>query len=100
MSGFIVPHQPRLDWMMWFLPLQSRRIGFWFEPLLQALRENRPAVNGLFARNPFASRAPPKFIRVLAYRYRFTTRAERARSGDWWAIDFLGEYPDVPARNP
>jgi hypothetical protein len=100
MPGFIVPHQPRLDWMMWFLPPQSRRTGFWFEPLLQALRENRPAVNGLFARNPFASRAPPKFIRVLAYRYRFTTRAERARSGDWWAIDFLGEYPDVPARNP
>jgi hypothetical protein len=100
MPAVIVPHQPRLDWMMWFLPPQSQRTGFWFEPLLQALRENRPAVNALFARNPFASRNPPKYIRVVAYRYRFTTAAERARSSDWWTIDLLGEYPDVPARNP
>jgi len=98
--AFIVPHQPRLDWMMWFLPPQSPRTGYWFEPLLQALREGRPAVTAVFARDPFAGRAPPQHLRVLAYRYRFTTAAERAATGNWWRAELLGEFPDVPPRNP
>jgi hypothetical protein len=97
---FIVPHQPRLDWMMWFLPPQSPRTDYWFAPLLQGLRENRPAVTRLFARNPFEGRAPPAQLRVLAYRYRFTSPAERDASGNWWKVELLGEYPDVPPRRP
>jgi Lipase maturation factor len=97
---WVAPHQPRLDWMMWFVPPQSPRIGYWFEPFLQGLRENRPAVTGLLARNPFEGAAPPQRVRVLAYRYRFTTSAERAATGNWWTADLLGEYPDVPSRRP
>ena len=97
---FIVPHQPRLDWMMWFVPPQWPDTGFWFEPFLQALRQNRAAVTRLLARNPFEGRAPPNMLRVLAYRYRFTTPQERARAGNWWAAEYLGEYPDVPPRRP
>jgi len=37
---------------------------------------------------------------VHVYRYRFTNAAERARSGNWWKADYLGEYPDVPPRRP
>jgi lipase maturation factor 1 len=98
--GFIVPHQPRLDWMMWFLPPQSPRTGFWLEPLLQGLRENRPPVTALFAHNPFASRPPPTEMRVLAYRYRFTSPAQREATGNWWQVELLGEYPDVVPRRP
>jgi hypothetical protein len=97
---FIVPHQPRLDWMMWFLPPQWPDTGFWFEPFLEALRQNRVQVARLLARNPFQGKAPPNMLRVLAYRYRFTTPQERARSGNWWAAEYLGEYPDVPPRRP
>ncbi len=97
---FIVPHQPRLDWMMWFLPPQAARTGYWFDPLLQALRENRPAVTALFARNPFADGPPPAELKVVAYRYRFTSPAERTATGDWWKVEELGEYPDVPPRRP
>ena len=98
--AFIVPHQPRLDWMMWFVPPQSSRTDYWFGPFLQALRENRPAVTALLARNPFEGMAPPQRLRVRAYRYRFTTPAERALTGNWWSAELLGEYPDVPPRQP
>ena len=98
--AFIVPHQPRLDWMMWFLPPQWPDTGFWLEPFLQALRQNRGPVTQLLARNPFEGRSPPSRLRVLAYRYRFTTPQERARTGNWWKAEYLGEYPDVPARRP
>ena len=97
---FIVPHQPRLDWMMWFLPPQWPGIGFWLAPFLESLRQNRPAVTQLLARNPFEGQAPPQMLRVLAYRYRFTTPQERARTGNWWKAEYLGEFPDVPPRNP
>jgi hypothetical protein len=97
---FVLPHQPRLDWMMWFLPPQSPATGYWFPPFLQALRENRPAVTRLLGANPFAAGAPPRELRVLAYRYRFTTSAERAATGNWWHAELLGEYPDVPPRRP
>jgi hypothetical protein len=39
-------------------------------------------------------------VRVLAYRYRFTTQQERARTGNWWVAEYLGEYPDVAPRRP
>jgi hypothetical protein len=97
---FIVPHQPRLDWMMWFLPPQWPDTAYWFAPFLQSLRQNRGAVTRLLARNPFEGKSPPNLVRVLAYRYRFTTPQERARTGNWWKAEFLGEYPDVPPRRP
>ena len=44
---FIVPHQPRLDWMIWFVPPQSSNMGGWFERLLYRLWQNEPAVTAL-----------------------------------------------------
>ncbi|HEY4039936.1 MAG TPA: lipase maturation factor family protein [Burkholderiaceae bacterium] len=97
---FIVPHQPRLDWMMWFVPPQWPDTGFWFEPFLRALRQNRPSVTRLLEHNPFEGKPPPRMLRVLAYRYRFTTPRERSRTGNWWQAEYLGEFPDVPPRRP
>lgn len=99
MPPFVVPHQPRLDWMMWFLPAQWDDTGYWFEPFLQALRENRAPVTDLLAVNPFRGQAP-RLLRVHVYRYRYTTPAQRAQSGNWWSAEYLGEYPDVPPRRP
>ena len=98
--AFIVPHQPRLDWMMWFVPTQQGDVAYWFAPFLDALAANKPAVTGLLADNPFAGKAPPRYLQVLAYRYHFTTGEERARSGNWWKAEYLGEFPDVPPRRP
>ena len=97
---FIVPHQPRLDWMMWFLPPQWPDTDFWFAPFLESLRQNRAPVARLLAHNPFEGKSPPNLLRVLAYRYHFTTPLERARTGNWWKVEYMGEYPDVPPRRP
>jgi hypothetical protein len=97
---FVVPQQPRLDWMMWFLPAQWDATGYWFDSFLDGLRRNSPAVTRLLAVNPFHGQAPPRLLRVHVYRYRFTTADERVRSGNWWKAEYVGEYPDVPPRRP
>lgn len=96
---FIVPLHPRLDWMIWFIPPQNPAMRPWFERFMQRLLENSPAVTALLAHNPFADQAP-RYLRVLVHRYRFTDRDERRASGRVWHVEYLGEFPRVPPRNP
>jgi predicted DCC family thiol-disulfide oxidoreductase YuxK len=92
------PHQPRLDWQMWFAALGTVRENRWFVNLAASLLENKTDVVSLFATNPFPSRAP-KLVRARLYRYRFTTGAERAATGAWWKREELGEYlPEISLR--
>jgi hypothetical protein len=48
-------------------------------------------VSRLLGRDPFAG-DPPRFVRAHLYRYRFTTRRERAVTGHWWARERVGEF--------
>ena len=77
------PHQPRLDWQMWFAALTTPERAPWIYDFAFALLEARPAVLALVG-DPFDG-VRPTYVRVLRYPYRFTTAEERARSGDWWA---------------
>jgi len=94
-----IPHQPRLDWMMWFLPPQARGDDYWLNMLLRRLQEGSPQVLQLFEHNPFEGR-PPHYLRVLAYDYRFTTPEERSATGNWWERRYLGVFPYVTPRRP
>ncbi len=89
--GWCAPHQPRLDWQMWFAALGSPRQNPWFVRLALCLLENKREVTGLLERNPFPD-APPRYVRATFYRYRFTNGAERAQTGAWWKRQELGEY--------
>ncbi len=80
---FVVPHQPRLDWMLWFVWDRDPMSLTWFERFGERLLENAPPVTALLAKNPFPGE-PPRYLRITLYRYRFTTREERAATGDWW----------------
>ncbi|MGB5261117.1 MAG: lipase maturation factor family protein, partial [Gammaproteobacteria bacterium] len=91
---FIIPHQPRLDWQMWFVTLHPRHLP-WFGSFLEALLDNSPAVTALLAHNPFPD-APPRYLRVDAYRYNFTTSSERERTGNWWKRTALGPFAPLP----
>ncbi|HYQ72797.1 MAG TPA: lipase maturation factor family protein [Gammaproteobacteria bacterium] len=90
----IIPHQPRLDWQMWFVPLHPKYMP-WFESFLYALLENSPTVTALLRDNPFPD-APPRYLRVLAWDYRFTDAAERAATGNWWRRESLGPFRPLP----
>jgi len=96
---FNVPHQPRLDWMMWFLPPQNPGDSYWYKQLLRRLHQGSPQVLSLFAHNPFENK-PPKYLRVLAFDYKFTNTEEYKTSGNWWKRQFLGEFPHVKPRMP
>jgi predicted DCC family thiol-disulfide oxidoreductase YuxK len=83
MPGFVEPHQPRLDWQMWFAALSDVRQNSWFFALAFRLLENAPDVVHLLGKNPFPDK-PPRYLRAEIYRYRFTTMAEHRRTGAWW----------------
>mgnify|MGYP001555851331 CR=1 FL=1 len=86
---FVAPHQPRLDWQLWFAALGPPPA--WFQSFLARLLEGAPEVLGLLASNPFADR-PPRFVRALLYYYSMTDRATRRRTGAWWQRKLLGVY--------
>jgi hypothetical protein len=81
--GFIAPHQPRVDWQMWFAALNPRRAEPWLRGLMLRLLEGSPEVLELLGDNPFPDR-PPRYVRGIAYRYEFATPDERRKDGAWW----------------
>lgn len=83
---FSTPHMPRLDWQMWFAALGEFRGNPWLIGTTARLLEGEPSVIALFGTNPFPDK-PPRAIRALAYRYHFTSAAERDASGNWWKRD-------------
>ncbi len=91
---FVAPHQPRLDWQLWFAALGDYRSNPWLTSVMARLLEGTPEVLGLLATNPFADR-PPRFVRAVLYDYRFTNTEERRRTGAWWKRDLRGLYAPV-----
>jgi lipase maturation factor 1 len=89
--GWCAPHQPRLDWQMWFAALGSYRQNPWLVQTVICLLHGKPEVTALFARNPFPQ-DPPRYVRATLYRYRFTTAQEHRETGAWWKRQELGEY--------
>jgi hypothetical protein len=84
----IAPYQPRLDWQMWFAALGEIQDNRWVNNLLYRILTGEPAVLGLLDPPPFPT--PPRYIRVLAYDYNFTTPSERSRTGAVWRRDLRG----------
>jgi len=97
---WVQPHQPRLDWQMWFAALGDYRSDPWVLHFLARLLEGQPEVLGLIGHNPFPD-APPHYVRALVYDYRFTTPAERRATGHWWKRELQGSYmPALSLQEP
>jgi predicted DCC family thiol-disulfide oxidoreductase YuxK len=78
-----IPHQPRLDWQMWFAALGGVRGNPWIVSLMLRLLEGSPSVLALFDSNPFVD-SPPKYVRAQLYDYRFADRRTHVLTGQWW----------------
>jgi hypothetical protein len=89
--GWCAPHQPRLDWQMWFAALGSYRQNPWLVQTVICLLHGKPEVIALFEQNPFPQ-SPPRYVRATLYRYRFTTMQKHRETGAWWKRSELGEY--------
>ncbi len=80
---FVAPHQPRLDWQMWFAALGDCQRNPWVMDLMQRLKDGSLEGLALLERDPF-TRERPLYVRAVLWDYRFTTTKERARDGTWW----------------
>jgi hypothetical protein len=84
------PHQPRLDWQMWFAALNPAMVDPWVINFVNRLLEGSKPVLALLKTNPFAGN-PPRSIRLVVYRYHFTDWRTRKATGNWWQRELVGE---------
>ncbi len=92
---FVAPHQPRLDWQMWFAALGGAYNNRWFGQMMVRVLNEQPEVMRLLGKSPFPGHRP-QAVRAKLYEYRFTTAEEKARTGNWWARELKGMYfPEV-----
>jgi hypothetical protein len=85
---FVAPHQPRVDFQLWFLFL-GHHGGHYAETLVDRMLHDPRAVASLFSRDPFPD-DPPSQVRIAIYRYRFSDRETHARTGEWWTRELEG----------
>jgi lipase maturation factor 1 len=88
---WVVPHQPRLDWQMWFAALGTWRENQWLLSLMFRLLQGEPSVVKLLAVNPFQDH-PPRYIQATFWEYHFTNFKTRDRHGPWWHREIKGLY--------
>ncbi len=91
----VAPHQPRLDWQLWFAALGSIETSPWLQSLLVNLLQGNPHTTALFESNPFPDE-PPRFVRILADNYTFTDPIQRERTGAVWNSEPAAIYcPEI-----
>jgi hypothetical protein len=90
---FVAPHQPRVDFQLWFhgLSFQSRQ-PLYVASLLRHLCDDRAAVQPLF-RDPLP---PAVGVRMAYYQYHFATADERRATGRWWNRTPLAATDPIP----
>ncbi|XP_007439833.2 lipase maturation factor 2, partial [Python bivittatus] len=101
----VAPHQPRLDWQMWFAALGHHTHSPWFTSFVYRLLQGKKEVIHLVqvddSKYPFRSQ-PPAYIRAQLYKYWFT---EAGKDGTlpqkWWRRQRIEEfYPVVFLGDP
>lgn len=89
---WVAPHQPRLDWQMWFAALQGDyQRTYWFLNFMGALLRGNPDVLKLLAENPFPDE-PPRYVRATLYDYNFTKLSTKHSEGIWWEREWKRIY--------
>jgi len=115
---WVAPHQPRLDWQMWFAALGTYQGHSWFVHLVYKILVGEPSVLALLdgVPAPFRER-PPRLVRAQLYKYDMTRpawgRHRQAPGGGpmpslgdsngslWWTRTLVGEYfPAIGRDNP
>ncbi|KAM6095245.1 lipase maturation factor 2 isoform 2-T2 [Chlamydotis macqueenii] len=101
----VAPHQPRLDWQMWFAALAHHSSSPWFASFVQRLLQGKGDVIRLVqvdeSRYPFSAR-PPVYVRAQLYKYWFTSSAESGEGpAPWWRRQHVQEFfPAVSLGDP
>lgn len=76
---------------MWFAAISPSYARPWMGRFCAALLAGDEVTLKLLRGNPFPG-APPRRIRAVLYRYRFTTARELRRDRAWWHREPIGTY--------
>jgi hypothetical protein len=95
---FVAPHQPRVDFQLWFYGLAfRRREPAYVSALVRRMCEDPVAVQPLF-RAPLPSH--PAAVRLVYWQYHFASRAEHRATGAWWTRQPLAASRAIPCAGP
>lgn len=94
---WVAPHQPRVDFQLWFHGLSFRRNApAYVATLVDRLCHDPTAVASLFA-TPLPP--APDAVRIAYWQYHFTTPAERKTSGAWWRRELFATTRPIDCRS-
>lgn len=105
MPPVVLPHQPRLDWQMWFAALGHHTQSPWFTGFIYRLLQGKKEVINLVQvdelKYPFSAE-PPLYIRAKLFKYWFTEPNENGElPHHWWRRQYVEEfYPTVFLGDP
>ena len=88
---WVAPHQPRLDWQMWFAALGNYRNNYWLVNFCVRLLQGSLGVLGLIDKNPFPDN-PPRYVRAVLYEYHFTDLRTRKETDALWKRELKETY--------
>lgn len=97
---YVAPHQPRLDWQMWFAVFNGSYLPQrdyhnpnmkWFGNFLDAILRHDPKVLALLEPMPIPVDSI-RAVRARVHRYEFTDPATRKETGAWWTETPLGNF--------
>jgi len=89
--AFVQPHQPRLDWQMWFASLSTVRRNPWLVALMRQILLGSPEVLRLLKTDPF-EQEPPRYLQAAFFDYHFSDPKTRRETGKWWQRTQKGMY--------
>ncbi|XP_044135849.1 lipase maturation factor 2 [Bufo gargarizans] len=92
----VTPHQPRLDWQMWFAALGHHTQSPWFTSFVHRLLQGNQDVIRLVQNDeslyPFNSQ-PPLYIRAQLYKYWYTELDQSGHTpSNWWRRRHVEEF--------
>ena len=91
---FVAPHQPRVDFQLWFYGLSfQRREPPYVTALVEKLCNDAASVQPLF-RDPLSPH--PTAVRIVYWQVQFASAAERRTSGTWWRRARAAESRAIP----
>lgn len=89
---FVVPYSPRLDWQFYWAAQSTYDKQPWLLSLTHRLLTGRPEALILIDKSHSAfGDKPPKYIRGVLYKYKFTTMSQHSGTA-WWVREQVAEY--------
>ncbi|KAK4309275.1 hypothetical protein Pmani_019088 [Petrolisthes manimaculis] len=97
MPPFVAPHQPRLDWQMWFASLGTYHQNPWLISLAYRLLAGQTEVVALLDQTSPWRQSPPKYLKASKFIYSYADGNTNgwSENGVWWKRKLEGDYHPI-----